>query len=323
MTDNQPEPEAFDEEGGAEVFVFYVDAADAGERLDKIIVAQMPQLSRTQVQTLVKDGQVTVDDVLVKPGVKLLGGEVIELALPAEPPTDVLPEAIPLDVLYADDALLVVNKPAGMVVHPAAGVSGGTLVNALLHHYPEIAHMDSAEPGRQGIVHRLDKDTSGVIVVARADDAMQDLFTQFQNRTVDKTYLALLEREPKTPTGRIDVPIGRDPKQRKRMAVVRDGKPAVTEYRVLDSNFHGGQALVELKLLTGRTHQIRVHMAYIGAPVVGDQVYGYRKQRTKVKMKRNFLHAAAIAIDHPVTGERLNVAAPLPAGLQNIMDKLR
>jgi 23S rRNA pseudouridine1911/1915/1917 synthase len=175
--------------------------------------------------------------------------------------------------------------------------------------------------GRQGIVHRLDKETSGLIVIARNDVAQRRLAKQFQDRTVDKTYVALVERTPKTLTGRIEAPIGRDHQQRKRMAVVREGKPAITEYRVTDTEFREGQALVEVHILTGRTHQIRVHMAFIGSPVVGDTVYGFRKQR--VSMKRHFLHAARLEFNHPTNGERLKFESPLPPVLKDTLEKLR
>lgn len=292
----------------------------AGERLDKLVVDRLPQLSRSQIQTMIKTGLVTVDQVAVKPGVKLRGGEVVRVTIPPAQSPQTRAERIDLTILYEDADLSVIDKPAGMVVHPGTGVSEGTLVNALLARYPELSDLQT-DTGRQGIVHRLDKDTSGVMVVARNASALVNLQRQFQARTVEKVYLALVERAPKTLTGRIEAPIGRDPKQRKRMAVIKDGKPAITEFRVLDTEFRDGQALVELNLLTGRTHQIRVHMAFIGAPIVGDSVYGFRRQRTG--MKRNFLHAVRLSFDHPTSGERLTFSADLPAGLQNLLEKLR
>jgi len=294
---------------------------NTGERLDKLIVARLPELSRSQIQAMIKEGQVTVDGEQVKAGVKLRGGEQVLVIIPvAAAEAELEPEDIPLEVLYEDDDIAVINKTAGMVVHPAAGNPSGTLVNALLARWPQIQQMDDAE-GRNGIVHRLDKDTSGVMVIAKNDDALEDLMWQFQERLVDKTYVALLERRPATDTGRIDAPIGRDPKRRKRMAVVYDGREAVTEFKVIDDHFREGQALVEFDLLTGRTHQIRVHAMFINCPIVGDRVYGYRKQR--VKLKRNFLHAAKIAFDHPSTGDRVEFEAPMPIALQQIMQKLR
>jgi len=294
-----------------------------GERLDKLVLAQVPDVSRSQVQAWVKDGLVTVDGEQVKPGVKLKGGEQIQVEIPSDDAQTLQAEAIPLDIIYDDEVIAVINKPAGMVVHPGVGHESGTLVHALLHHFPQVSAMaaDDIAQARMGIVHRLDKETSGLLVIAKEIDALENLMVQFQDRMVDKTYLALLEREPNTATGRIDAPIGRDKNQRKRMAVSHDGKPAITEYTVIDTGFRDGQALAEIKLLTGRTHQIRVHMAFIRCPVVGDSVYGYRKQR--VKMRRHFLHAARLSFDHPTSGETLTFESSLPAGLQDIMSKLR
>ena len=297
-------------------------SSQAGERLDKTILAHIgDRLSRTQLQGLIDGGLVTVDGKSVKAGIKLKGGEQIALTIPQrDEPESVQPEALPLNVIYEDDDLAVIDKPAGMIVHPGLNNETGTLVGALLAHWPEIAAMN-VEEKRAGIVHRLDKDTSGLIVIAKNDRARRQLAEQFQNRTVDKTYLALVERRPRTVTGRIDAPIARDPKQRKRMAVVRHGKPAVTEFQVIDDNFNGDQALLKVNIHTGRTHQIRVHMAFIGSPIVGDMVYGFRKQR--IRLKRQFLHAAELSFDHPTSGERLHFESPLPVGLQNILDKLR
>lgn len=296
--------------------------ATAKERLDKLILSHMPQLTRTQAQNLIKQGLVTVDGATVKSGVKLRGGEVIRVVMEAtEAQPAVEAEAIPLDIVYQDDDIAIINKPAGLVTHPAIGNTSGTLVNALLNEWSEIGDMED-EDHRHGIVHRLDKDTSGVMIVAKNMDALENLKAQFQARTVDKRYLAMLERTPNTPEGRIEAPIGRDPRQRKRMSVQRDGKPAVTEFAVLDDTFRDGATLVEFKLLTGRTHQIRVHAAFIGCPVIGDRVYGFRKQRSN-KFKRNFLHASEITFDHPRTGERMTFKAPLPPILKDFMKKLR
>ena len=301
-----------------------ITAPNANERLDKLVQTTLTAHSRTQIQTLIKEGAVTVDGQQVKPGIKLKGGEQIIINLPPESTQSIIePEAIDLDFLYDDDDIAVLNKPAGMVVHPAAGHESGTLVHALLHHFPQIAAManDENAEGRMGIAHRLDKETSGLMVIAKNLDALENLMVQFKERMVDKTYVALLEREPDTSTGQINAPIGRDKNQRKRMAVRRDGKPAITEYEVIDNDFRDGQALARIKLHTGRTHQIRVHMAFIRCPVVGDSVYGYRKQR--LKMKRHFLHAAELSFDHPRTGEPMAFESPLDSGLQNILSKLK
>jgi 23S rRNA pseudouridine1911/1915/1917 synthase len=289
----------------------------AGERLDKALAARFGELSRVQIQDLIRDGMVTVNARPVKASHRLEGGETIWIKIPVpEADQEPQPEAIPLVILYEDEQVGVIDKPAGMVVHPAFGHTSGTLVNAVLARWPEIARFSA--PERAGIVHRLDKETSGVILIAKSAAALDDLRAQFKEREVEKRYVALVEGMPPTPEGVIDAPIGRDPNQRKRMAVVRDGRPAVTEYRVIET--YAYHSLLEVFPKTGRTHQIRVHLAFIGCPVVGDNVYGPRKQR--IKMKRHFLHAAAITFALPGDGRRLTVESPLPASLQNIVDKL-
>ncbi len=295
-------------------------AAGAGERLDKIVAARVgDQLTRTQVQALIRDGQVTVDGALVKSGVKLKGGERIVVTVPPTPEDhSVEPEPIPLNVVYEDADLAVIDKPAGLVVHPGTGNQSGTLVNAILARYPQIAEMNYA-PKRRGIVHRLDKDTSGLILIAKRAPALHRLMAQFQQRTVEKVYTALLERTPKTPTGRIEVPIGRDPNNRRKMAPVRDGRPAISEYAVVE-HFEDGRVLVHVRLLTGRTHQIRVHMAFINCPIVGDVLYGYHKQTL---LHRQFLHAGRLCFDQPRTGERLCFESPLPEALEAVLNTLR
>lgn len=294
-------------------------AKDAGERLDKIIAARVGErLTRTQIQTLIRDGKVLVNGAHVKAGVKLKGGEQIVITIP--PPVDdetVTPEAIPLNIVYEDDDLALINKPAGLVVHPGAGNPGGTLVNAILNRWSQIAEMDYA-PKRRGIVHRLDKDTSGLILVAKNAPTLHRLMGQFQKRTVEKVYVALLERTPKTSTGRIDVPIGRDPANRRKRAVMRDGRPAVSEFTVVE-RFADGKALVHVKLLTGRTHQIRVHMAFLGCPIVGDALYGFRRQ----SLRGQVLHAWRLCFDHPRTGERMCFEAPLPERLESVLEAAR
>jgi 23S rRNA pseudouridine1911/1915/1917 synthase len=304
MTDENSQPD------------FEFTAEQPGVRLDKLIAAELDDLSRTRIQTLIKEGLITVDGESAKASYRVEGGEQIAITLPPPEISEVLPENIALDVLYVDDDLIAINKPAGMVVHPSYGHTSGTLVNAVLYRWPELQQV--GDEHRAGIVHRLDKDTSGVIVVARTPQAHRALAEQFEQRTTVKKYLALVEGNPASATGRIEVPIGRDPRQRKRMAPVRSGREAVTEFTVLE--YYAEHTLLEVRIFTGRTHQIRVHLAFIGHPVVGDDVYGYHKQR--IKMKRNFLHAAELTIHSPTTGEPLTFTAPLPAGLQNILDKL-
>ncbi len=298
-----------------EIFEFRAEAI--GERLDKAIASRMAHLSRAQIQNLIRDQRVTVDDRAVKSSYRIEGGELVVVRVPAVEKDDTpQPEAIPLTILYEDDCVAVIDKPAGMVVHPAYGHRSGTLVNAILARWPVVAAL--GEPERVGIVHRLDKETSGVILVAKTADALADLRAQFKARTITKRYLALVEGLPDNPEGVIDAPIGRDPNRRKRMAVMRDGREAVTQFHVLET--YADHSLLEVFPKTGRTHQIRVHLAFIGHPVVGDTVYGRRKQR--IKMKRHFLHAAAITFTQPVTGQPVTVEAPLPVPLQDVLNKL-
>ncbi len=291
----------------------------AGQRLDVALVAWLTELSRVHVQRLIKTGCVTVDGGgTAKPSLKLEGGEQISVRIPPPPTIETMPEDILLDVLYEDDDLVAINKPAGMVVHPAYGNRTGTLVNACLARWPQIAAVGGKD--RAGIVHRLDKDTSGVILVAKTEPARLALMRQFELRTVHKHYLALVEGHPKTPDGRIDAPISRDPKQRKRMAIIRGGKEAVTLYRVL--TWYEAHALLRAEPQTGRTHQIRVHMRFIGCPIVGDSVYGRRKKNVNLRLNRQFLHAAHIEFTQPRTGEAIAIDAPLAPDLQAVLDRL-
>ena len=301
----------------------YLTAGAGKGRLDLFVLEHLEGFSRAQAQKLIRAGHVLVNGRVEKAGFRFKGGERVEISLPPGEEVSVEPEDIELEIVYEDEHLAVINKAAGMIVHPGAGNRGGTLVNALLARYPELAEMmDDPETGdRLGIAHRLDRGTSGLMVAARKKRILMALMRQFRERGVDKRYLALLEKRPESNTGLVDAPIARHPRQRKRMSVQRGGKPAQTEFEVLDDNFQGDRALVRLKLLTGRTHQIRVHMAFIGCPVVGDAVYGYRKQR--VRLKRQFLHASELAFDHPATGERMRFESALPVGLRAVMEKLR
>jgi 23S rRNA pseudouridine1911/1915/1917 synthase len=296
---------------------FKVEEKDAGERLDKVIAQAAPDLSRSVVQRLIKKAQVTVNGRLSKPSYRVELGDQLVIHVPEEKPPKVLPEPIPLDVIYEDDDLLAVNKPAGMVVHPAYGHQSGTLVNAVLAYCPQTVNVGGAD--RAGIVHRLDKDTSGVILIAKTQETHTALQRQFKKRQVNKTYLALVEGHPEPRQGIIDAPIGRNKRHRKQMAIVRSGRKAQTTYRVVE--LFDDNSLVEVKPKTGRTHQIRVHMAWLGYPIVGDHIYGYRKQR--LLKNRHFLHAHEIAITHPVSGAPLSFTAPLPKALNNLLRRLR
>ncbi len=298
---------------------FTVDSGGA-ERLDKFLVSQIPEQSRARLQDLIKSEKVTVDGkVVTKTGLTLEVGQVVEVCLPEPVPSGLIPEDIPLDILYENNDLAVINKPAGMVVHPAAGHATGTLVQAALAAIPDLQGINGEE--RPGIVHRLDKETSGLIVLAKNEQAHRWLQDQFRLRKVQKVYLALVDGKPPTPMGRIEAEIARDPSHRKKMAVVSNGRgrPAVTEYKTLEE--FDGYTLIEAHPLTGRTHQIRLHMAFIGCPIVGDTIYGHKKP--SLDMDRHFLHAARISINFPGEKTPHTFEAPLPAELQNILSQLR
>jgi 23S rRNA pseudouridine1911/1915/1917 synthase len=293
-----------------------------GERLDRALTEAMPDWSRAQWQRLIKEGQVVIGGRPVTRGsYRLADGEVVTVTLPEVAETELVAEAIPLDVRYEDENLLVINKPAGMVVHPAAGHERGTLVNAILAHCPDLPGVGGEK--RPGIVHRLDKETSGLIIVAKNDATLRGLQSQFKRRTVQKVYLALVEGVMQPAQALIDAPIGRDPKQRKRMAVIPPGssaqsRPAQTKYQV--KRFYEDFTLVECHPLTGRTHQIRVHLAFAGYPIVGDTVYGRRKQL--IPLKRHFLHAAELTFKRPADEVELTFRAELPAELERVLAKL-
>jgi 23S rRNA pseudouridine1911/1915/1917 synthase len=296
---------------------FTIEEKDLGERLDRVIAQTVSDLSRSVVQRLIKKAQVTVNGRLSKPSYCVEPGDRIVIHVPKDKPLETLPESIPLDIIYEDDDLLVVNKPAGMVVHPAYGHRSGTLVNAVLAHCPKTENVGGAD--RAGIVHRLDKDTSGVILVAKSQETHTALQHQFKKRQVDKTYLALVEGHPEPRQGIIDAPIGRNKRHRKQMAIVRSGRQAQTAYHVV--KLFENNSLVKVKPKTGRTHQIRVHMAWLGYPVVGDRVYGYRKQ--PLLKSRHFLHAHELKLTHPVSEAPLSFTAPLPKELDDLLRRLR
>jgi len=298
----------------------YIFKETSPERLDKFLVTRIPELSRARIQALITAGHITVnDDIPHKSGFALATGDQIEVHIPPAAPSQLIPEAIPLDILFENDDVLVINKPAGMVVHPSAGHVSGTLVHAALAHAPEMEGIGGEI--RPGVVHRLDKDTSGVIIMAKNDTAMQSLQEQFMARTVKKKYIALVDGTPPTPTGRIEAPIGRDPAQRKKMAVVKKGKGknAISEYKTLE-NF-SEQTLLEVAIMTGRTHQIRLHCKFIGTPVVGDPDYGHRRQ--KIEMPRQFLHAARLTIKLPNEDKPRTFEAALPEELESVLIELR
>ncbi len=285
-------------------------------RLDKFLAAALPNVSRSQVKRYIIDGLVVAEGLPLKPSTLLAAGTMVVVALPEPELQHPVPKDIPLDILFEDQELLVINKPAGLVVHPAAGHAQDTLVNALLHHLPSLAQM---HPTRPGIVHRLDKDTSGVMVVAKTNLALHSLQRQFKTRQVQKLYVALVHGWPQAPEGIIDVPLGRNPKNRQHFAPLPNGKPARTKYTV--TQVFEEYSLLNIELETGRTHQIRVHLAWLGHPVVGDTVYGHRK--TRLPLARQFLHASQLSFTHPTAAERLTFKAPLPPELQVVLQSLR
>lgn len=300
----------------------------AATRLDQLLAQSIPHLSRSQLQKLIRQGKVLVSassetaTPVTRPGATVQPGDLITVHLPAPEPAVLLAEPVPLHILHEDPELIVLDKPAGLVVHPAHGHAGGTLVNALLARYPDLADLAETETtagDRPGIVHRLDRDTSGLMIVARTPAALRHLRRQFKSRTIGKTYLALVFGQPPAPRGIIDIPLGRDPRFRQRMAPRPDGKPARTHYTLLEEL--GRYSLLEIDLETGRTHQIRVHLAWLKCPVVGDAVYGRKKN--VLGLKRQFLHAWRLEFQHPRTGASLALEAPLPQDLQAVLDSLR
>ena len=291
------------------------------ERLDKFVATELRELSRSYVQQLIAGGLVRVDGVARRSSFPLLGGMVVEVEVPPRAVEPLVPEAIPLDVVYEDADLVVVNKAAGMVVHPAPGHASGTFVNALLAHAPEMLINGTNRPG---IVHRLDKDTSGLIVAAKTDRARNSLVAQWNERTVQKGYVTLVDGQVEPNEGTIDAPIARDRDQRQRMAVIANGKPAVTHFTVRER--FARATLLDVEIETGRTHQIRVHMAFIGHPVVGDQVYNRSVGRTrrlpKGRVRRQFLHAARLGFRLP-DRQAVSFEAPLPPDLEVVLAELR
>lgn len=301
--------------GPVEETVFVVEKG--GERLDRFLADRLPDLSRVQVQRLIKTGLATVNDQPAKPAYRVEPGDRVVVRVPEASEPMIRPEPIPLQIVYEDDYLLAVDKPAGMVVHPAAGHTGGTLVNALLAYCPQVADVGGVD--RAGIVHRLDKDTSGVLLVAKDPETHAVLQRQFKHRQVRKTYLALVEGRVYPKEGIVEAPVGRDRRARKRMAVTRTGRPAVTQYRAVE--YFSDHTLLQIRPHTGRTHQVRVHLAWLGYPVVGDRVYGRRRQT--LLPHRHFLHAQELVFTHPAMKEKVTLTAPLPPDLKAVLARLR
>ena len=299
---------------------FTASGADTGSRVDTFVQARDPSFSRSRAAALAREGRVTVNGRLAKPSATLHSGDVVVVVVPPPSPLDLAPQDIPVGIVYENDQLIVVDKPAGLTVHPAPGHPDGTLVNALLALVQDLPGIGGVE--RPGIVHRLDKDTSGLIVVAKTDAAHRSLSRQMKERSVHKSYVALTTGTIRDPAGEVDAPIGRHPRQRKKMAVVEGGRAALTRYGVMErfDGAYGRFTLVEAHPVTGRTHQIRVHLASIGYPLVGDPVYGRRSPL----VPRHFLHAARLEIAlPPAETERKTFEAPLPDDLADALSELR
>jgi 23S rRNA pseudouridine1911/1915/1917 synthase len=299
-----------------------IQVAAAGQRLDRYLAEQLPDLSRSRLQKLIEQGQVGVNgQICTSKKVIVQPGDRVHLSIPDAQPLDLQPEAIPLDILYEDDELLVVNKPSGLVVHPAPGHESGTLVHALLSHCDRLAGIGGIQ--RPGIVHRLDKDTSGAIAIAKTDHAHQHLQAQLKAKTAQREYLAIVYGAPATESGTIDLPIGRSPTDRKKMAIVtetKSGRRAVTHWRVRERL--GNYTLMQFQLETGRTHQIRVHTTQMGHPIVGDPLYGSGRT-VGVNLTGQALHAWKLKFQHPSTGELIETTAPPPAEFLTLLQVIR
>ncbi|CAK1233961.1 23S rRNA- or tRNA-specific (RluA) [Fructobacillus fructosus] len=291
---------------------------DGGKRIDAALASAGLEHSRSTLASWIKDGQVLVNGQPVKSSYKVKSGDKIRITVPDTKSVAIQPENIPLDIVYEDDDLLVVNKEQGIVVHPAAGHAGGTLVNALLFHAPLSSINGEFRPG---IVHRIDRDTSGLLMVAKNDRAHQALAAELKAHKTERYYYALVKGEFKEDHGTVDAPIGRHPKDRKKQAVVAGGREAVTHFEVLE-RFHG-YTLLRLALETGRTHQIRVHMQYIGHPVVGDATYGHQQELLGISLKGQLLHAKTLVLTQPTTGEKMTFDSPLPSSFERVLKALK
>ncbi|MBA9085255.1 23S rRNA pseudouridine1911/1915/1917 synthase [Fontibacillus solani] len=301
-----------------DTFEWVADAASKKDRIDKYVKAQLGEnISRSQIQLWIESGDITVNGDVVKANYKIAEGDRITLLVPEAEAVEIEPEDIPLDVYYEDVDVIVVNKSRGMVVHPAPGHSSGTLVNALMHHCKDLSGINGEL--RPGIVHRIDKDTSGLLMAAKNDKAHASLAAQLKEHSVTRKYFALVHGNVNHDQGTVDAPIGRDPHDRKMYTVQeRNSKHAVTHFHVVER--FGDYTLLELKLETGRTHQIRVHMKFIGHPLVGDPMYGRSKG---IKMDGQALHAAVLGFIHPSTGEYMEFAAPIPEDMEHVLHALR
>ena len=319
MADDPPNPRLTEQE----TLTFTIGPGQTGLRLDAFLASQIEGWSRARLQRLIEAEDVLVNGKPAKASHKLREHDELEVELTSPTTTSFTAEPIPIEIVYEDDTLVVVNKPAGLVVHPAAGIHSGTLANALAYHFQQLPNATSIRPG---IVHRLDRDTSGLLVVAKTESALENLSDQFRARTVYKSYVALVHGRVQSDSGRIEQPLARDPSNRTRMAVVRGGRSALSIYRV--SRRFNRFTLLDVELKTGRTHQIRVHLAWLKHPVVGDETYGGGRDNTVLdprlksqirNLGRQFLHAEKLAFTHPATGERVLFDSPLPAELSSLL----
>lgn len=306
--------------------IFQVGDVDADTRLDAYLATQIDGWSRARLQRLIEAGDVLVNGNLAKSSYRVSAEDEVEVELTPAPASNFTPENIPLEIVFEDDHVVVINKPAGLVVHPAAGIHSGTLANALAYHFQQLSNAGSVRPG---IVHRLDKDTSGLLVVAKTESGHENLADQFRAREVFKSYIALVYGVVKQESGRVEQPIARDPRNRTRMAIVPGGRGALSLYKVRRS--YNSFTLLDVELKTGRTHQIRVHLSWLKHPVVGDELYAGGRDhnvqdvqlRARIrKLKRQFLHAELLAFRHPHTSEQLRFVAPLPAELVDLLENL-
>ena len=311
---------------GVSIIEAMIGEAQHGLRLDKALAELLPELSRERLKSLIVEGEVTTDGRTLNPSVKVAAGQLYAVNIPAPAEAEAIAQDIPLNIVHEDADLIVVDKPAGLVVHPAAGNLDGTLVNALLHHCRgELSGIGGV--ARPGIVHRIDKDTSGLLVVAKSDRAHEGLAQQFKTHSIDRLYAAIVYGLPQPSAGTVDTWIGRSDADRKKMAVHREGrgKHAVTHYRTIERL--AGAALVECKLETGRTHQVRVHMAHLGHPLIGDPVYsrdrkGFKTILETLRFKRQALHAKRLGFIHPLTGQKLSFDSALPIDMQELLSEL-
>lgn len=295
---------------------YTIEEQHAGERIDKALSSQQSEWSRTQISNWITDGLVKVNGAVIKAKYKVKAGDIVEIDVPEAEPLEVVAEDLQLEIVYEDADVLVVNKPRGMVVHPAPGHMTGTLVNGLVYHCKDLSGINGVL--RPGIVHRIDKDTTGLLMVAKNDVAHESLVNQLVNKTVTRKYTALVHGHIAHDKGTIDAPIARDPKDRQKQAVVDGGKHAVTHFQVIER--FGDYTLVECRLETGRTHQIRVHMNYIGFPLVGDPKYGPKKT---IDFGGQVLHAGVLGFEHPVTGKYLEFSVPLPEDFEQLLQSLK